>query len=1319
MKELNPIPETSGDHLLRAVRLRDGSAWHPPEVHWLKINTDGAALLSGLATSTKVAFNGLDIRLLPGKKIRFEDFQRSSSSVLEMITESPFNNLSDVGILPNIGNGMRGSNGNLEDSLGEELDLMLRDQRNRDFVDGERDLNIYRSGSAPPTVEGSLNAVGSLFRNSGPDVSGISGTNNVNGVLSEEEIRSHPEYLSYYYSHDNVNPRLPPPLLSKEDWRVAQRFQAGTSSFGGIGDWRKKDLVHDGDSASLFSLQPGISAQRGEIDFMEPRMVKPRNLTRQPSAEWLERGTDGLIGLAGVGLGARRKSFADMLQSLGFSSSFLSTGNILAMRTQYAPNLRSLSCLSPFNALLRFLSEARIKMRDLASYQTMLSPQKMMLWLCFDRELSMKSCIDRNVGFASESFGRSGLPFLPAMEQRESSSGGCWNKERSGEGPDGCRNKERKVRLPEQREEGGGVRRYPGEREIREGLSRPASVSGHHSRPVSCSAFNDIVDPLGVADTQAQLLNSVESIDGLHSGATASGLVRVQSLGSTVSHSFASVVGSSLSRSTTPESQLVGRSPGPRLPPVGGRVCTIDKMKIVGSNAFSGLSSSTTDHADLSATLSGLGLSKNRLLDDDSRVQSQLQQEFDDQPNFLFDMPNGHNQSLQQQLTDKSEAVKLAIPTFYNDLTKKNGTATDLNVSNISFDGKMNLPKRTSSSANLYSKVNSAGSASLEGSSFHYENANMPSMNFSGFVPSGYSVNQRLNSVMNNHLDTGAALMGSEEGQSFDRSRNQVGSSLQVPVMNPLYVQYLQRTSDYAAHAAASLSDPSVGRNYLGTSNSDLLEFQKGYLETLLAQQKQQYGPTFLGKSGGLNHGYYGSPAFGLGMPYPGNTVANSVLHSVGPGTPIRQKERISHFPSTIRSSTGGSMGSWHSDNGGNMEETYASSLLEQFKNNKTKCFELSEIGDHVVEFSVDQYGSRFIQQKLETATVEEKNKIFPEIIPHARTLMTDVFGNYVIQKFFEHGTQSQRKELASQLTGHVLPLSLQMYGCRVIQKALEVVDLDQQTHMVAELDGSVMKCVRDQNGNHVIQKCIECVPQDRIQFIISAFYKQVVTLSTHPYGCRVIQRVLEHCDDLKTQRIIMDEILQSVCILAQDQYGNYVVQARDFLIRLIFVHVLQHGKPHERSIIISKLAGQIVKMSQQKFASNVVEKCLTFGGPGERQLLVNEMLGSTDENEPLQAMMKDPFANYVVQKVLETCNEQSRELILSRIKVHLNALKRYTYGKHIVARVEKLVTTGGYQLCLEYSAENGERRGESSLAFYYFNDVWFEMNLQITASNQ
>nr|GEY87928.1 pumilio homolog 4 [Tanacetum cinerariifolium] len=347
------------------------------------------------------------------------------------------------------------------------------------------------------------------------------------------------------------------------------------------------------------------------------------------------------------------------------------------------------------------------------------------------------------------------------------------------------------------------------------------------------------------------------------------------------------------------------------------------------------------------------------------------------------------------------------------------------------------------------------------------------------------------------------------------------------------------------------MHSPLMDSRYVSHGHEDMQALHKLYLEALLAQQNQHYGSPHFGRSGSLNH-IYGNPMYGRG-------------------------------------------------------QRYGSSLLNELKNNKNKSFELSDVVGHLVEFSMDQYGSRFIQQKLETATVAEKNLIFPEIIPHARNLMTDVFGNYVIQKFLEHGTESQRKELAGQLMGHVLPLSLQMYGCRVIQKALEVVDVEQQNQMVTELDGSVMKCVRDQNGNHVIQKCIECVPQEQIQFIVSSFIGQVVSLSTHPYGCRVIQRVLEHCDDPNT-KLVMDEILNSVCTLAQDQYGNYVIQ-----------HVLQRGKPHERSVIISKLSGQIVKMSLQKFASNVVEKCLAYGSLEERELLVKEMLGSTDENEPLQ----------------------------------------------------------------------------------------------------
>jgi pumilio RNA-binding family len=47
----------------------------------------------------------------------------------------------------------------------------------------------------------------------------------------------------------------------------------------------------------------------------------------------------------------------------------------------------------------------------------------------------------------------------------------------------------------------------------------------------------------------------------------------------------------------------------------------------------------------------------------------------------------------------------------------------------------------------------------------------------------------------------------------------------------------------------------------------------------------------------------------------------------------------------------------------------------------------------------MDQYGSRFIQQKLENASTDDREKIFPEILSNITALATDVFGNYVIQK--------------------------------------------------------------------------------------------------------------------------------------------------------------------------------------------------------------------------------------------------------------------------------------------------------------------------------
>ncbi|KRX19151.1 Pumilio -like protein 2 [Trichinella nelsoni] len=343
---------------------------------------------------------------------------------------------------------------------------------------------------------------------------------------------------------------------------------------------------------------------------------------------------------------------------------------------------------------------------------------------------------------------------------------------------------------------------------------------------------------------------------------------------------------------------------------------------------------------------------------------------------------------------------------------------------------------------------------------------------------------------------------------------------------------------------------------------------------------------------------------------------------------------------------------------------SHRSRLLEDFRNNRFPTLQLRDVTNHVVEFAQDQYGSRFIQQKLERANMQDRQMVFSEIIESAQMLMTDVFGNYVIQKFFEFGTVEQKNELARVLRPNVLALALQMYGCRVIQKCLEAVDHEQQREIVKELEGNILKCVKDQNGNHVIQKIIETVDPKSLQFVIDAFKDQVFALSTHSYGCRVIQRILEHCM-MEQKKPILEELHQHIKSLVCDQYGNYVIQ-----------HVLEHGQAEDKSRIIKEMREEILRYSQHKFASNVVEKCVCFATAEERNCLISEILNCNDTTDTgvgnsgvLVAMMKDQYANYVVQKLLDVADPSQRKRLMQNIRPHVPQLRRFTYGKHILCK--------------------------------------------------
>ena len=61
--------------------------------------------------------------------------------------------------------------------------------------------------------------------------------------------------------------------------------------------------------------------------------------------------------------------------------------------------------------------------------------------------------------------------------------------------------------------------------------------------------------------------------------------------------------------------------------------------------------------------------------------------------------------------------------------------------------------------------------------------------------------------------------------------------------------------------------------------------------------------------------------------------------------------------------------------------------------------------------------------------------------------------------------------------------------------------------------------------------------------------------------------------------------------------------------------------------------------------------------------------------------MMKDQFANYVVQKMIDVADPPQRKMLLQKIRPHVAALRKYAYGKHILAKLEKFYTKNNAEL--------------------------------------
>ena len=219
----------------------------------------------------------------------------------------------------------------------------------------------------------------------------------------------------------------------------------------------------------------------------------------------------------------------------------------------------------------------------------------------------------------------------------------------------------------------------------------------------------------------------------------------------------------------------------------------------------------------------------------------------------------------------------------------------------------------------------------------------------------------------------------------------------------------------------------------------------------------------------------------------------------------------------------------------------------------------------------------------------------------------------------------------------------------------IEFVNTTEQVQtIVAALSERVVDLVQDLNGNHVIQKCLNRLGAEKSQFIYDAVGQYCVIVGTHRHGCCVLQRCIDHATGFQRAQLIA-RITSNAFALVQDPFGNYVVQY------ILDLDEAQFTKP-----LCLSFSGNIPALSKQKFSSNVIEKCLRTADIEAKRMMIDEMLKGNE----LEKMLRDSFANYVVQTAMDYADPETKTRITESIRPILPAIKQTPHGRRIASKI-------------------------------------------------
>ncbi|KAI3896048.1 hypothetical protein MKX03_031992 [Papaver bracteatum] len=135
-------------------------------------------------------------------------------------------------------------------------------------------------------------------------------------------------------------------------------------------------------------------------------------------------------------------------------------------------------------------------------------------------------------------------------------------------------------------------------------------------------------------------------------------------------------------------------------------------------------------------------------------------------------------------------------------------------------------------------------------------------------------------------------------------------------------------------------------------------------------------------------------------------------------------------------------------------------------------------------------------------------------------------------------------------------------------------------------------------------------------------------------------------------------EITQNALVLAQDPYGNYVVQ-----------YVVGQKIKETTRAFVKNLKGHFETLSTNKFSSHLVEKFLK---ESDDEFVIKFIIDELIHKSNTLMLLQDQYGNFVIQSAVNVAKVSMFNLIVNVIEMHYQSLRNHPYGKCVVLQCWK-----------------------------------------------